>query len=81
MLTPNTAPTPACPHCGGPRLAVTCTCRGCLDLAYACECQRASDEILAREGVCDGCAAAGCVEGVATFTRCVRLAPAAPAGG
>ena len=76
MLTPNTAPTPPCPHCHGPRLAVTCTCRACPDLAYACECQAASDEILAREGVCDACAAAGCVAGVATFTRCVRLASA-----
>ncbi len=76
MLTPNTTPSPACPHCGGPRIAVTCTCRACPDLAYVCECQRAADEILAREGVCDRCDAAGCVEGVRDFVRCRRLAPA-----
>ncbi len=73
MLTANTAPTPPCPYCNGPRVPVTCTCRGCADLAYVCECPRAADEILARQGVCDGCAEAGCVEGVDDFVRCRRL--------
>ncbi len=77
MLTPNVAEVPACPYCNGRRVAVTCTCRGCVDLAFACECPRASDEILAREGLCDGCAAAGCLEGVADFVRCRRLPPVA----
>ena len=75
MLTPNTESTPPCPYCQGARIAVTCTCRGCKDLAYACECQRASDEIIAREGLCDGCAEAGCIEGMADFVRCRRLPP------
>jgi hypothetical protein len=78
MLTPNTEAAPPCRFCRGRQVPVTCTCRGCADLAYACECPQATDEIIAREGLCDGCSEAGCIEGVASFTRCRRLAPAAP---
>lgn len=75
MIEPNTTPSPPCPHCAGPRLALTCTCRGCKDLSYSCPCQPAVDELIARDGLCDGCHAAGCHETLAAFPRCRRLPP------
>ena len=67
----------------GPRTPVTCTCRGCPDPMAHCTCARATEEIVAREGLCEACAEAGCLEGLAEFVRCRRLgAPtgAPPAG-
>jgi hypothetical protein len=77
MIPPYTEPSPPCRHCGTPYTAVTCACRGCKDVAFACTCDEAVNETFAREGLCDGCFAAGCIEGVADFVRCRRLAPQA----
>lgn len=72
-MIPSTPTPEPCPYCRGRREALTCTCRGCVDTVAACPCQRAVDELMAREGLCEGCAASGCVEGLAGFVRCRRL--------
>jgi hypothetical protein len=54
---------------------VFCTCRGCTDPVILCACDEVTEANVAREGCCEACFAAGCVEGLASFTRCRRLTP------
>lgn len=62
-----------CPWCRRPRTPVTCSCRGCVDLSPYCDCDEASEDIVAHEGLCPGCREAGCIERLAAFARCGRL--------
>lgn len=63
-----------CGRCGQSQ-RVFCTCRGCVDPVILCGCDESTALNVEREGCCEGCAAAGCVEGLSDFTRCRRLAP------
>ena len=64
-----------CPWCKLPRTPTTCSCLGCVELSPHCSCDEASEDLLASEGLCPGCRAAGCLERFAAFERCTRLAP------
>lgn len=63
-----------CARCGQAQ-PVFCTCRGCTDPVILCACDEVTEANVAREGCCEACFAAGCVEGLAGFTRCRRLTP------
>lgn len=63
-----------CPWCRRARTPVTCSCRGCVDVAPYCDCEEASEDTVAHEGLCPGCREAGCAEGLTAFERCTRLA-------
>lgn len=63
-----------CARCGQAQ-PVFCTCRGCTDPVILCGCDEVTEANVAREGCCEACFAAGCVAGLADFTRCRRLAP------
>ncbi|MDO9018132.1 MAG: hypothetical protein Q7V43_14555 [Myxococcales bacterium] len=64
-----------CPWCKRPRTPTTCACLGCVELTPHCDCDEASEDLLAHEGLCPGCRAAACIERLAAFERCTRLAP------
>jgi len=75
MYHPDDSPAPPCPYCDAARTSLTCTCLGCVDLTYSCGCQRGCDELMANEGLCAQCIAAGCNATLADFVRCRRLTP------
>jgi len=46
-----------------------------VEITPHCDCDEASEDLLAFEGLCPGCRAAGCLERLTAFERCTRLAP------